>query len=176
MNRRAAVLIVDDHAANRLAYQAVLERDYAVFLADSGPRALDVARREELSVILLDIRMPEMDGFETATLLRRRYKTRYTPIVFMSAIHQTPTHVSQGFVVGATDYLFTPVDPDFLRFKVGVYAEMFRRNEALRLQAERLGQLIRSLRADFDSVPESQAKVRRLEGILSELQRQAAPN
>jgi PleD family two-component response regulator len=152
----------------------VLDRDYAVFLADSGRQALEVARREDLAVILLDIRMPDMDGFETAVQLRRRYKTRFTPIVFTSAIDQTPTHVSQGFIVGATDYLFTPVDPDFLRYKVKTYAEMFRRNEALRLQTDRLGQLIRSLSADLDSVPESQAKVRRLEGILTELQRQAA--
>src|SRR5688500_17277247 len=112
------ILIVDDHPANRLAYETVLEGGYTIFLAESGPQALELTRRVEFAVILLDVRMPEMDGYETAVQLRRRDTTRHTPIVFTSAIDQSLSHVNRGFGVGATDYIFSPVDPEFLKFKV----------------------------------------------------------
>lgn len=175
--RRPRVLIVDDHPANRMAYESILERDYSVYLADSGAQALELAEREEFAVILLDVRMPMMDGFETAVALRRREKTRYTPIIFTSAIDKTLNHVSQGFTVGATDYLFSPVDPEFLRFKVSTYAQMFLRNESLRLQIVQLNELLDSLRAELErSAPvESglKARIRQLERVIDELKRQA---
>lgn len=173
--RKPRVLVVDDHPANRLAYETVLEQDYTVFLAESGKQALEVASRIEFVVILLDVRMPEMDGYETALELRRRDVTRYTPIVFTSAVDQSLAHVNRGFGVGATDYLFSPVDPEFLKFKVGTYAQMFLRHEALRLQIDRLDQLLRSLKAEIEGnvAPDLRERVGQLDGILEELKRQA---
>lgn len=170
-------MIVDDHPANRMAYEAVLEGDYTVYTANSGAEALELARRMEFSVILIDVRMPMMDGFETATRLRRIENTRHTPFVFTSAVDKSLAHVSQGFNAGATDYLFSPVDPDFLKYKVAVYAQMYLRNEALRLQIQELNDLLRSLRSEFDkTVPvESslKARIRQLENVIEELNRQA---
>lgn len=175
--RKPRVLVVDDHPANRMAYEAVLEHDYTIYLAESGAQALELAQKVEFAVILLDVRMPIMDGFETAVALRKRDTTKFTPIVFTSAVDKSLTHVNQGFVVGATDYLFSPVDPEFLKFKVSTYAQMYLRNEALRLQIHQLNDLLTSLRAEFDrTVPiESslKARIRQLESVIEELNRQA---
>jgi signal transduction histidine kinase len=124
------VLVVDDHPANRLAFQLVLEQDYDVHLAESGRQAIELAQREEFAVILLDVRMPDMDGIETATKLRRLGRTTYTSIIFTSAVDKPQSHVNQGFSEGATDYLLSPVDPEFLKLKVATHSQMYLRNEA----------------------------------------------
>ena len=162
------VLVVDDHPANRLAYETVLEAGYTVFLAESGRQALELTAKVEFAVILLDVRMPEMDGYETAIQLRRRDATRHTPIVFTSAIDQSLSHVNRGFVAGATDYIFSPVDPEFLKFKVATYTQMYLRHEALLLQIERLEKYLRSLQAEIGGSFSAD-----LTGILEELKRQA---
>ena len=131
----------------------------------------------EFAVILLDVRMPEMDGYETAVQLRRREQTRYTPIVFTSAIDQSLAHVNRGFIVGATDYIFSPVDPEFLKFKVATYSQMFLRNEALRIQIARLNELIHALRAEIEENAtldaSLKARTKELEGLMDDLKRQA---
>src|SRR5262245_58482935 len=96
------VLIVDDTPANRYAFQSLLEEDYTVYIAGTGRRALELARIEEFAVILLDVRMPEMDGFETAERLRRLDKVRFTPILFTSAYDKTMGQLTRGYVAGAT--------------------------------------------------------------------------
>ena len=96
-----------------------------------------------------------------------------SPIVFTSAIDQTLSHVNRGFGAGATDYIFSPVDPEFLKFKVATYTQMFLRHEALRLQIERLEKLLRSLEAEIGQ-PDLRDRVRELDGALEELKRQAA--
>jgi two-component system, sporulation sensor kinase E len=175
--RKPRILVVDDHPANRLAYETVLEGDYTVFLAESGRQALEVAKRTELAVILLDVRMPEMDGYETAIELRRSEPTKYTPIIFTSAIDQTLAHVNRGFVVGATDYIFSPVDPDFLKFKVGTYSQMFLRHEGLRIQIERLNHLIHTLRVEIEvnamADDSLKRRIEELETLVLNLKRQA---
>src|SRR5262245_35215796 len=100
------VLVVDDNEANRAAFESVLERDYTVRLASTGERALQLALTEEFAVILLDVRMPGMDGFETAELLRKRESTRHTPIIFLSAYDQTILQAKRAYVAGATDFIF----------------------------------------------------------------------
>jgi len=175
--KKPQILVVDDHPANRLAYQTVLEPDYAVFLAESGRQALELCQRMEFAVILLDVRMPGMDGYETAVELRRRKQTLYTPIVFTSAIDQSLAHVNRGFVVGATDYIFSPVDPEFLRFKVATYSQMYLRHEELVRQIDRLNELIHSLRSAIEadaSLDQSlRSRIRELDGLLVDLKRQA---
>jgi CheY-like chemotaxis protein len=171
------VLIVDDNPANRLAFQTVLEPDYEVHVVESGRQAIDLAQREEFAVILLDVRMPVMDGYETATRLRRLRGMAYTSIIFTSAVDKAQSHVNQGFVAGATDYLFSPVDPEFLKFKVATYANMFERNESLRLQIVQLNEIVRSLRAETEpSEAFQEARIRQLESIIRELQQQIRPS
>ena len=170
------VLIVDDHPANRRAFESLLESDYSVLLASSGEQALELTLREEFAVILLDVKMPGMDGFEVAQLLRRRERTRHTPIVFISAFDQTVFQMKQGYIVGATDFIFSPVDEELLKFKVATYVHIFLRNEALRLQVRDLEHTVASLREEVRSRggldPVLQNKIRSFESIIDGFKRQ----
>jgi CheY-like chemotaxis protein len=143
------VLIVDDHPANRLAFRTLLEPAYAVELAESGTDALRAVLEQTFAVILLDVRMPGMDGFEVAQALRRRERTRHTPIVFMSAYDHTVVQARKGYVAGATDFIFSPVDEELLKLKVASYTQMFLRNEGLRLQVVELEKTVQSLQAEL---------------------------
>lgn len=167
------VLVVDDHPANRLAFEVVLEKDYDVHVVESGRQALDLANSEEFAVILLDVRMPLMDGFETATRLRQLPLARDTVIIFTSAIEKSQAHVYQGFNAGATDYLFSPIEPELLKFKVGIYAHMHARNHALRFQIAQLNDVVSALRAETKTVEgSSAARIRQLEEVIEELKQQ----
>jgi response regulator RpfG family c-di-GMP phosphodiesterase len=175
--RKPRVLVVDDHPANRLAFETVLESDYTVFLAESGRQALELTLKVEFAVILMDVRMPEMSGYDTAAELRRRPSTRFTPIIFTSAVDQTLSHMNHAFAVGATDYIFSPVDAGFLKFKVATYAGMFLRHEALQLKVERLTELLRSVRDEVRRNVSSDIplmdKIGQLDEVIGELKRQA---
>lgn len=173
------VLIVDDTPANRVAFESVLERDYTITVASSGSEALKLAAEKEFAVILLDVRMPVMDGFETAELLRKRERTQYTPIVFMSAYDQSVIQVKRGYVAGATDFIFSPVDEELLKFKVSTFAQLFLRNEAMRLQIEKLTAEVQELKVEVDKRyppdEELKDKVTHVEAMIQELQRQMSP-
>jgi CheY-like chemotaxis protein len=171
------VLVVDDHAANRYAFETVLEQEFEVWLAESGHQALELCQREDFSVIVLDVRMPVMDGFDTAEALRQRERTRVTPIVFTSAYEQTSAQMSRGYVSGATDFLFSPVDPDLLRLKVATYAQIHLRHEALRRNVERLNEELRDLHAELArrgvAVTRVAARLDRIEEAARELRERA---
>jgi CheY-like chemotaxis protein len=133
------ILIVDDTPANLLAYREILSRpDWTVVTVENGGDALQEALKGDLAVVLLDVRMPGMDGLETARLLRSRERLRFTPIVFMSAYDRMPNDVAHGYLAGGIDYLFSPVDGDLLRFKVGACVELYLQNARLRRDNERL--------------------------------------
>jgi len=170
------VLIVDDTPANRYAFQSVLEEHYTVYIAGSGRRALELTRLEEFAVILLDVRMPEMDGFETAEHLRRDERIRFTPIIFTSAYDKTIGQLTRGYVAGATDFLFSPVDADLLKLKVATYVQVYLRNEALRIQIHQLNLTLQSLQTEVarrEPVEKGlMARIRELEDVISELNRQ----
>lgn len=170
------VLVVDDRDANRTAYEAILHEEYTLTLVGSGREALEAARLLEFAVILLDVRMPGMNGYETAEELRKFETTRYTPIIFMSAFDQDIVQVKRGYVAGATDFVFSPVDEELLRFKVATYAQLFLRNEAMRLQIHMLGNLAQSLQAEINRRgPTEQylrSKIQQLEVAIEELERQ----
>jgi CheY-like chemotaxis protein len=174
------VLIVDDNPANRTAFSSLLEDRYTVSLAESGAQALELSMKDEFAVILLDVRMPSMDGYETAELLRRRERTRYTPIIFMSAFDQSTTKIMKGYVAGATDFLLSPVDQELLLFKVAAFAQLYLRNEALKSQIQQLGNLIQALQVEaaMRSGPPDASfrnKINQLEEMLEDLQRQVTP-
>jgi len=127
---RAKILIVDDTEPNRLAFRTILESPrHEIFEARDGLEALHQIIDHDFAVILLDIRMPNMGGLETAHNIRARKRCRHTPIIFLSAYESTPLEVSKGYVIGGVvDYLFSPVDPDMLRSKVSFLAELHLRH------------------------------------------------
>jgi diguanylate cyclase (GGDEF)-like protein len=132
----ASVLIVDDNAAKRLALKAVLRPlGHTVVEADSGLAALRCVLAQNFAVILLDVRMPIMDGFETAALIRQRQRSELTPIIFITAYGGDEIVTTDLYSQGAVDFIFAPVPPDELRSKVAVFASLFLRTEALAAQA-----------------------------------------
>ena len=170
------VLIVDDTSSNRFAFESVLQENFTIFSTHSGRRAIDLVQEEEFAVILLDVRMPDMDGFETAERLRKLDQTKFTPIIFTSAFDRTMTQLTRGYVAGATDFLFSPVDPSLLRLKVATYAQIYLRNEALRLQIHQLTvslQLVQAEMAKHAPAEEAlKAHIQELETAIAELSRQ----
>jgi signal transduction histidine kinase len=130
---------VDDQPANLLALEAMLQGlGQTLIKAESGREALKWLLTHEFAVILLDVKMPDMDGFETAALIRQRDKSRDTPIIFLTAADKTHTEAVRGYAVGAVDYLVKPVVPEFVRSKVAVFVELAKKSEQLRRQAEQL--------------------------------------
>src|SRR6266436_2114886 len=128
------ILLVDDRRENLLALEGILKSlNENLVKASSGSDALKYLLRNEVAVILLDVEMPDMDGFQTATLIREREKTRHTPIIFLTAISKSDIHVSQGYSLGGVDYIFKPFAPDVLKSKVSVFVQMYKqRSEAER--------------------------------------------
>jgi two-component system, sensor histidine kinase and response regulator len=130
---RVNILLVDDEPKNLLALEAVLEGlGQNLVKAHSGVEALRHLNHEDFAVILLDVLMPGMNGFEAATLIRQRDRTRYTPIIFLTAEGKTETEMFQGYAVGAIDYLVKPFVPSVLRSKVVVLIDLYRKNEQVR--------------------------------------------
>src|SRR3989440_359342 len=138
------ILLVDDHPGKLLAHESILaELGENVVKATSGREALECLLRQDFAVILLDVNMPEMDGFETAALIRQRPRSETTPIIFISAVNDTETHVSRGYSIGAVDYILTPVVPEILRAKIAVFVDLFKKTEQVKRQAEEREKLIR---------------------------------
>jgi signal transduction histidine kinase len=135
---RARVLLVDDDERNLLALSEVLRPLADVVAAPSGKQALRELMKEDFAVILLDVFMPEMDGYETARLIRQRNQTTHIPIIFLSAVNKETEHLIRGYSMGAVDYVFKPVDPVVLRSKVAVFVDLFllRQQVAERVRAE----------------------------------------
>jgi signal transduction histidine kinase len=137
------ILVVDDRDENLMAVEAVLsDPGYRLVRARSGREALKEVLDQDFALILLDVVMPDVDGYETATLIRERPRSRQTPIIFLTANDWGAQHVFRGYNVGAVDYLVKPVPPDVLRSKVAVFVELFNRQEALRVAQEELEQTI----------------------------------
>jgi two-component system sensor histidine kinase/response regulator len=138
-SNRVNILLVDDQPANLLALEAMLQGlGQRLVKAESGREALRRLLTHDFAVILLDVKMPDMDGFETAALIRQRDKSRDTPIIFLTAADKTHTEAVRGYAVGAVDYLVKPVVPEFVRSKVSVFVELAKKTEQLRRQAELL--------------------------------------
>jgi len=136
MPDKASILIVDDRPEKVLALEAVLEDlDQRIVHAYSGREALRQVLNQEFSVILLDVNMPGMDGFETAELIRQRPSSRHVPIIFVTAFSDE-MHTARGYSLGAVDYIQAPVLPDVLRTKVAVFVDLYRKNLQLHRQAE----------------------------------------
>ncbi|MEY2506258.1 MAG: hypothetical protein QOH01_587 [Verrucomicrobiota bacterium] len=141
---KVSILIVDDRPDKMLAYETILaDLNEDVVCARSGKEALRCLLKQDFAVILLDVNMPIMDGFETAALIRQRPRSETTPIIFISAVNDTETHVSRGYSIGAVDYILTPVVPEILRAKIAVFVDLFKKTEQVKRQAEEREKLIR---------------------------------
>jgi PAS domain S-box-containing protein len=136
------ILLVDDQPNNLLALESILsDMGQNLVQADSGKRALKSLLDHDFAVILLDVQMPDLDGFETASLIRERDRSRDTPIIFLTALSRSETNVFRGYELGAVDYIFKPFNPDILRSKVNVFVQLFRQRDTLRRQAQELARL-----------------------------------
>ena len=135
----AKILMVDDRPENLLALEAILQGlGHELIKATSGEEALKCLLTTDVAVILLDVQMPGMDGFETAGHVKRREKTRDIPILFLTAIDGEAHQAFRGYAAGAVDYLAKPFDPWVLKAKVGVFVELYERRSELAAQADEL--------------------------------------
>jgi len=141
-SERARVLVVDDDERNLLALAEVLSETAEVVTADSGEAALRQLLKSEFAVILLDVFMPGLDGYETARLIRARDQTKRIPIIFLSAVNKETEHLMRGYAMGAVDYVFKPVEPIVLRSKVAVFVDLFNMTREVRRKAEREQRLL----------------------------------
>lgn len=136
MDDKAKILLVDDREENLIALEAILSSlDQELVRARSGEEALKALLTDEYAVILLDVIMPGMDGFETARDIKRRKKTRDLPIIFLTALNSDPDYAFRGYAAGAVDFISKPFDPWVLRAKVSVFVELHAKNKQLREQA-----------------------------------------
>jgi signal transduction histidine kinase len=164
MSEPVDILLVDDHEENLLALEAILsDPAYNLVRARSGREALKEVLRHDFALILLDVAMPDLDGYETASLIRGRERSRETPIIFLTANYRSDTHVFRGYSVGAVDYIFKPFTPDVLRSKVAVFVELFQKKLALKRQTQALQ------RAHDELEERVQARTRELAGANAAL-------
>ena len=152
--RPVKILLVDDRPENLVALEASLEGiGGEVVLAGSGTEALRHLLSEEFAAVLLDVKMPEMDGFETAELIRSRPRSRQIPIIFLTA-YRSDAHLFRGYDLGAVDFLFKPIIPEILRSKVSVFVELSRNAGVLRDQATVLKREEEKLRCVLEAAPD----------------------
>jgi two-component system, sensor histidine kinase and response regulator len=168
------ILLVDDQPDNLLSAGAVLESlGEEIVKADSGREALRQLLENDFAVIVLDVMMPEMDGFETAALIRERERSRHTPIIFLTALGRGEEHIRRGYTLGAVDYITKPFVPEILRTKVGVFVELHRKTELLRQQSLQLerrnAELHEAVQRSVRAEEEIKALNRHLERRITEL-------
>ncbi|MER7981386.1 response regulator [Streptomyces sp. NPDC095817] len=184
---RASILLVDDMEDNLIALEAVLgSLNEPLVRARSGEEAMKALLRQRFAVVLLDIRMPGMDGFETAANIKRLDQTKDVPIIFLTGTDADAGYAFRGYATGAADYLTKPFDPWVLRAKVTVFLDLHRKNRQLeRLLAreeERFDELADRLRGierqlaagTLDDAAELREQLGRMEALLAELRRDRA--
>ena len=136
---RINILMVDDSPTNLLALDSILQApDRNLVGVSSGDDALRYLLNNEVAVILMDVYMPELDGLETAEMIRGRDRSRNIPIIFLTADSTGGRHLSRGYSLGAVDYIVKPIEPDILRSKVAVFVELFKKTQEIKSQAQLL--------------------------------------
>ncbi len=169
-NSIVKILVVDDREDNLFSLESILERDgYKIVKALSGRAALKILLSEwDFSLILMDVQMPEMNGFETATLIYEREKLKHIPIIFITAHHYGEEQAYEGYKMGGVDYIYKPIDPDLLRYKVSVFAELYRKNYQLMMQERKLISVNRNLQKEVEDRKISEQKIKKLNFQLLE--------
>jgi CheY-like chemotaxis protein len=162
VSRQARILLVDDRTENLIALEAILSPLNQILVpVRSGERAVQAVLAGEYAVVLLDIVMPGMDGFETATQIKRHAKGRDVPIIFLTAEVAPVEQAFRGYAAGAVDYLAKPFDPWVLKAKVSVFVELYLKNSQLREEAD-------SLSVGLGAVEETVAMLRRLPAVVKD--------
>ena len=158
------LLVVDDREDNLLSIETILEREnYTISKATSGRAALKLLLKEQdFTLILMDVQMPDMNGFETATLIYQREKLKHIPIIFITAHNQDESNMFQGYKMGAVDFIYKPINPDLLRFKVSVFADLYRKTHQLMMQEKKLLASNTNLEKEVEERKISEEKVRLL--------------
>jgi signal transduction histidine kinase len=158
------ILVVDDREDNLLSIETILERDnYIIRKANSGRAALKMLLTEhDFTLILMDVQMPDMNGFETATLIYEREKLKNIPIIFITAHNQDEDFMFEGYKMGAVDFIYKPINPELLRFKVSVFADLYRKTHQLMQQERNLIAANSSLETEIEERRTSEEKVRML--------------
>lgn len=156
------ILVVDDRQDNLFSIEAILERDnYSIIKANSGRAALKILLQEhDFSLILMDVQMPDLNGFETATLIYERDRLRSIPIIFITAHDYDEEYIFKGYSMGAVDYIYKPINPDLLRVKVGVFVELYRKNQQLVTHEKKLLEANEALQNEIEERKISEAKVK----------------
>jgi signal transduction histidine kinase len=173
---RANILLVDDRDDKLLALQTILaDLGQNLVLARSGEEALRVLLQREFAVIVLDVNMPGMDGFETAVLIRQRQNSELTPIIFISAVNYSEIHLVRGYSLGAIDYILAPIVPEILRAKVSFFVDLYKKTEQLKLQAEIQSRLAHAEASRQEAEAANSAKDRFLAMLSHELRMPLTP-
>src|SRR5882672_5156664 len=142
LNSKVNILLVDDRHDKLLALEAILGGlNQNLVMARSGKEALRLLLKQEFAVILLDVSMPGMDGFETASLIRQRPSTERTPIIFVTGVEASRECIARGYSLGAVDYMVTPIVPEVLRAKVSVFVSLHKQAELIKRQSEQVQRL-----------------------------------
>ena len=150
----AKVLLVDDRPENLTALEAVLAgQHYQLVCAHSGTDALRQILAHDFALILMDVRMPGMDGYETAATIRKRARARHIPIIFLTASVSEPGHVHRGYAVGAADFMVKPFDEKTLRAKVGVFVDLYLQNQEILRQSAALERQADFIAGMMDAMP-----------------------
>lgn len=158
------ILIVDDRPDNLMSIESILEREnYAIVKANSGRAALKILLREfDFSLILMDVQMPDMNGFETASLIYERDKLKDIPIIFITAHNHEDEAIFKGYNVGAVDFIYKPINPELLRIKVGLFVELYTKTQSLIAQERKLLNSNASLQKEIQEREASEQRVRDL--------------
>ena len=163
----AKVLVVDDRPENLFAMKQVLAPlPLDLVTAESGNQALAHILHHDFALALLDVQMPEMDGFELASLIRENEATRHLPIIFLTALNKEDRYVFEGYENGAVDYLFKPIDPEIVKSKVCVFCELFRQRKVLEREIEARRKAEAQNRALITELQEALDNIKTLRGIL----------
>jgi response regulator RpfG family c-di-GMP phosphodiesterase len=143
------ILLVDDHPNNLVALEAVLQcPEYNLIKAHSGREAIKLIHEKDFALILLDVQMPRMDGFETAQRIKDTQQGKDTPIIFVTAIYKEDPFIRKGFEVGGIDYFGKPFDPEILKAKVNIYANLYHKSRLIKKHEKRLSLMEKVLKSD----------------------------
>lgn len=164
------ILLVDDRDDNLLSIETILEPDgYKFSKANSGREALKILLKEyDFALILMDVKMPNMNGFETATLIYEREKLKHIPIIFITANNYGDENIFKGYRAGAVDYIYKPVNPDLLRAKVSVFVDLYRKNHRLLAQEQKLVAINKNLENEISERKASEEHAKELNRKLLE--------
>jgi signal transduction histidine kinase len=164
------ILLVDDREDNLFSIEAILEKNnYTIVKANSGRAALKILLGEhDFSLILMDVQMPDLNGFETATIIYERDKLKNIPIIFITAFSNDEDHIFRGYKMGGVDYIYKPINPDLLRAKVGVFVELYKKTQQLQRQEQKLIATNLSLQKEIEERKASEEKVQHLNQQLTD--------